>query len=94
MAAPTFDLHSSLIYAMVTAKMPGVSTPCRNRQNRSCGRFWAKAAISVGITSSRVAGTITCLRPWRSAMSPTNGAASATAMVAALTTRPAPAAEI
>ena len=78
---------------MITAKMPGVKTPCRNRQNRSCPKFTAVAASSVGTASRNAAGTITRLRPKRSATTPASGAAIATASVEAVTTRLMAAAE-
>ncbi len=75
------------MYAMITAKIPGVKTPCRKRQNSSCPKLVAVAARSVGTASRKAAGTITRLRPKRSATMPAKGAASATASVDAVTTR-------
>ena len=87
MAAPAPASHSSLMYAMITAKIPGVNTPCRNRQKSSCPKLVAVAASSVGTASRNAAGTITRLRPKRSATTPAKGAAIATASVEAVTTR-------
>ena len=78
---------------MITAKIPGVNTPCRNRQKSSCPKLVAVAASSVGAASRNAAGTITRLRPKRSATTPARGAAIATARVEAVTTRLIAAAE-
>ena len=72
---------------MVTAKIPGVNTPCQNRQKMSCPSLAEVAARKVGRASRKAAGTITRLRPRRSASTPAKGAARATAMVDAVTTR-------
>src|ERR1035438_3065090 len=78
---------------MITAKIPGVNIPCRKRQNRSCPKLVAVAPSSVGTASRNAAGTITRLRPKRSATTPAKGAAKATASVEAVTTRLMAAAE-
>src|SRR5271165_2001502 len=71
---------------MVIAKIPGVSTPCQNRQKRSWPRLAENAESSVGTASRKAAGTITRLRPARSATRPAKGAAAATANVDAVIT--------
>src|SRR5271157_374355 len=73
---------------MVTAKIPGVRTPCQKRQNRSWARLAEVPARSVGTASRKAAATITLLRPKRSAMAPVSGAEIATAMVDTVTTQP------
>ena len=73
---------------MVTANMPGVKTPCQKRQKSNCPRLPDAPASSVGMASRNVAGTITFLRPKRSATLPASGAATATAMVVTVTTNP------
>src|ERR1019366_4997711 len=78
---------------MITAKIPGVNTPCRNRQKSSCPKLVDVAASSVGTASRNAAGTMTRLRPKRSATTPAKGAAIATASVEADTTRLIAAAE-
>src|SRR5215472_16464548 len=72
---------------MITAKMPGVNTPCRKRQKRSCPKLPAVAASRVGTASRNAAGTITRFRPKQSATKPAKGAVRATASVDAVTTR-------
>ena len=61
--------------------------PWRNRQNTSDDDAVEVAASSVGMVSRKSAGTITFLRPMRSAIRPTMGAARATPKVVALTVR-------
>src|ERR1039458_3621954 len=78
---------------MVTAKIPGVRTPCQKRQKRSWGRLVEAPARSVGTASRKAAVTITLLRPKRSAIAPVSGAVMATAMVDTVTTQPTAAAE-
>src|ERR1019366_8267930 len=78
---------------MVTAKIPGVRTPCQKRQNRSWGKLVEAPARSVGTASRNAAATITLLRPKRSAMAPVSGAEMATAMVDTVITQPTAAAE-
>ena len=78
---------------MVTAKIPGVNTPCQNLQKMSCPSPAEVAASKVGSASRKAAGTITCLRPRRSEIAPANGPARATARVDAVTTRLAAAAD-
>ena len=65
MAAPPPSSHSSLIYATVMAKIPGVNRPCKHRQNRSCPKLRAVAASSVGAATRKAAQTIAFLRPNR-----------------------------
>src|ERR1017187_1221155 len=72
---------------MVTAKMPGVKTPCQKRQTSICDRLPEAAAPAVGTESKRAESTITRLRPRRSATTPAKGAARATAAVEAVSTR-------
>lgn len=78
---------------MTTAKIPGVKTPCRKRQNSSCPKLVAVAVSSVGTARRNAAGTITRLRPKRSATEPANGAENATASVDIVTTKLIAAAE-
>jgi hypothetical protein len=78
---------------MVTAKIPGVNTPCQKRQKRSWRRLPASAASRIGAASRNADHTITRLRPNRSAAAPANGAATATARVDAVTIRLTAAAE-
>src|SRR5690242_14001975 len=70
---------------MITAKMPGVITPCINLHSRSCAKVTAVAASSVGTASRNAEGTMTRLRPKRSATKPAQGAESSTPNVDAET---------
>src|ERR1019366_2854024 len=78
---------------MVTAKIPGVRTPCQKRQKKSWGRLVGAPARSGGTASRKAAVTITLLRPKRSAIAPVSGAVMATAMVDTVTTQPTAEAE-
>jgi hypothetical protein len=73
---------------MVTAKMPGVKTPCQKRQKSNCPRLPDKPARMVGTARRNAAGTMTFRRPKRSAIMPVNGAVTATARVETVTTNP------
>src|SRR5882672_1279790 len=86
-ADPTPSAHSSLIYAAVTTEIPGVQTPTRKRQKISSPTVADVAASALGIACSRADGTITRLRPHRSAINPAIGASPATPSVAAVITR-------
>ena len=44
--------HSSWMYAIVTAKIPGVTIPCTKRHATSCGSVTDVAASAVTIASS------------------------------------------
>ncbi len=67
--------------------MPGTKSPWAKRQAISCERPEEVAARQVAAASPKMADTITRLRPVRSASSPIQGAARATAVVTALTVR-------
>ena len=67
--------------------IPGISSPCANRQPISQCSDGDVAASRIGSVSSDTDATIVCRRPNRSASSPTAGAASAIATVVALTVR-------
>ncbi len=72
---------------MVTAKMPGVKTPCENRQISIWVRLPDSAAPAVGTARRSADSMIVRLRPKRSATTPANGAAKATAVVEAVSSR-------
>ena len=72
---------------MVTAKMPGVNTPCRKRQNNREGNPPANAAPSVEAARANPAITMVFLRPMRSEILPAMGAVSAMPSVLAVTVR-------
>src|SRR5438034_2246098 len=76
------------MYATVPANTPGVTTPCNSRQNTSCASVVDAAAPAVVTVSSDADPTMTRRRPMVSASRPTNGAATATATVGAVTVRP------
>jgi hypothetical protein len=73
------------MYAIVTAKMPGVARPCTKRQKIRTWRPDEVADIRVAMPMRAAEATMTRLRPRRSAIWPTKGAARATAAVAAVT---------
>lgn len=88
MARPTpRPAHSSLTYASITAITPGTKMPCAKRQKISMRRLVEVAASAVGIVSRKSEGTITFLRPRRSAIIPMKGAAIAVAKMVALTVK-------
>ena len=65
-----------------------MNKPCAKRQAMSVGSVFAVAVPIVTAPKSRIALTMTRLRPTRSARKPTNGAASAQARVIAVIVRP------
>ena len=76
--------HSSPIYATVTVKIGGSSSPWTNRQNVSSGTVDAVVMIRVGSTVANIAVVIRRFRPTTSASAPVNGAVSAIAAVPAV----------
>ena len=75
------------MYAMMTQTTPGTKIPCMKRQKISSFKVCEVATSMVGTVSAYRLGTMTFLRPIDSAMSPTNGATSATARMVELTVR-------
>ena len=75
------------MYEIVTAKMPGVNTPCRKRQNSNEGSPQANAAARVEAARPKPAITMVFLRPMRSEILPAMGAVSAMPSVLAVTVR-------
>ena len=67
------------------AKIAGKIMPCTKRQKRSSGRLAESEAKNVGMAIRTIAGTITRLRPRRSAKMPIKGAVKATPRLVALT---------
>src|SRR6476469_1131766 len=65
----------------MTAKIGGSTRPCTARQKIRPVRLLERATITVGMTSTNIAATITRLRPSTSATVPVKGAVSATASV-------------
>ena len=72
---------SSPIYATITAKIGGSTRPCTARQKMIADRLVERPTMTVGMTSTNIATTMTRLRPSTSATVPVNGAVSATASV-------------
>ena len=73
---------------MVVAKMPGVMSPCSQRQKISQPRDVEVAAAHVGTASSTMETRITRFRFMRSVNIPSSGAEMATPRVEALTVQP------
>src|SRR5258706_53424 len=69
---------------MATAKIGGSSRPWRKRQTIMPSRLVPSAISPIGITTARIAGVITRLRPITSASAPGNGAGSAIAAAPAV----------
>lgn len=65
----------------MTAKIGGSTRPCTARQKMSADRLVERPTITVGMTITNMAATITRLRPSTSATVPVKGAVSATASV-------------
>ena len=74
--------NSSATYASVTAKTAGMNSPCTNRHDEQrVERRRAPPRRTSPAASTKIAVTITRLRPSASASGPTNGDASAQAKV-------------
>src|SRR5215813_9688410 len=73
--------NSSPIYATMTAKIGGSTSPCTARQKIMDGRLVDRPTMIVGMTSANIATTMTRFRPSTSATVPVNGAVNATASV-------------
>src|SRR6185436_60808 len=79
--------HTSWMYATVPANTPGVTNPRMKRQKMSWDNDVEVAASAVAIAIANADPTMTRRRPKVSASRPIPGAASATAMVGAVTVR-------
>ncbi len=71
----------------MTAMTPGTKSPWAKRQKMSARRLVEVAASAVGIASRNSDGTMTFLRPRRSAIIPMMGAVRAVAKMVALTVK-------
>ena len=71
----------------MTAMTPGTKRPWAKRQKMSAPRLVEVAARAVGMVSRKSEGTMTFLRPRRSAIMPMKGAVRAVAKIVALTVR-------
>ncbi len=71
----------------MTAITPGTKSPCAKRQKISACKLVEVAASAVGIASKNNEGTMTFLRPRRSAIMPMMGAVRAVAKIVALTVK-------